>query len=66
MKFRISQWLDTSNFDVEELPVVYGIQANKDDGKGWRNVAADGVPMFFDTLEAAGEKMEDLKAKHDA
>jgi len=66
MKFRVSQWLDSSNLDVEEMPIVYGIQANKGNGNGWVHVAKDGEPLFFDTPEAAGEKLDELKARYAA
>lgn len=66
MKFRLSQWLDTSNKDAEEWPIMYGIQANKCDGKGWANVAEDGEPLLFNTPEAAGEKLKELRARYAA
>lgn len=66
MKYRVSRWLDTSNLDAEELPVVYGIQANQGDGKGWVHVAESGEALFFDTPEAAGEKINELKANYEA
>lgn len=63
MKFRVSQWLDTSRDDVEEYPILYGIQANKEDGSGWIHLAEDGEPMCFDTPGKAGEKIKELERR---
>lgn len=62
MKFRISQWGDFSNPDAEEIQTVYGIQANK--GDGWKHLAKDGEPLLFDSLEEAGNKLEELRAQY--
>ncbi len=56
MKFRVSQWLDTSDMDVNELPVVYGIQVNKVDGRGWHHLAiAGGEDELRKIMNSTGE-----------
>jgi len=59
MKFRISQWLDTSDDNIEEYPTLYGIQANN--GNGWQHCHMDGEPLIYSTLEEADKKIESLK-----
>jgi len=66
MKFRVSQWLDTNNLDVKESPIVYGIQVNRGDGSGWLHVAENGEQLFFQTPEAAVEKVDELEARYEA
>jgi len=64
MKFRVSQWVDTSNFDVEELPIRFGVQANK--GDGWRHVAENGEPLLFETAEDAARKISKLRERNES
>ena len=51
MKFRISQWLDTSDDNAEEYPTLYGVQANR--GNGWQHCRKDREPLIFKTEEEA-------------
>lgn len=64
MKFRISQWLDTSDMDVNELPVVYGIQVNKGDGLGWHHLAIDGEAAIYGTMQEADDKLKELRRQY--
>jgi len=59
MKYRISQWLDTSDDDAEEYPILYGIQANN--GRGWCHSYEDGEPLIFKTAKEAQSKIEALR-----
>lgn len=61
MKFRISQWLDTSDDEAEEYPIKYGVQAHQD-GQ-WKHCHEDGEPLIYDTPEEAGTKMAELKER---
>ena len=63
MKYRVSQWLDTSRMDLEELPIKYGIQGNKEEGKGWQHMAEDGKALIFDSSDEAAAKIKELQAK---
>ena len=60
-KLRVSQWIDTSRNDVEEFPILYGIQANKSDGRGWAHCYENGKALLFDTPEEAGEKIKQIR-----
>lgn len=51
MKYRVSQWLDTSNLKVESLPIRYGVQANVD-GE-WKHCHRDGEALIFKTTNEA-------------
>ena len=53
MKFRISQWLDTSNDDVTEYPILFGIQANN--GNGWAHCHSNGEPLIDAALVDMGK-----------
>lgn len=64
MKFRVSQWLDTSNKEAHEFPVVYGIQANN--GNGWQHAAENGQALMFDTAKAAALKIKELRKRYPA
>ncbi|BBL69704.1 hypothetical protein [Methylogaea oryzae] len=66
MKLRISQWLDTSDEDAENFPVVYGIQINNGDGKGWLHCHENEKPLWFDTPEAESAKIAEIRAAHNA
>lgn len=59
MKYRISEWLDTSDDNAEEYPTLYGVQANC--GDGWQHCHEDGEPLIFSTSEKAQAKILELK-----
>lgn len=59
MKFRISQWLDTSDDNAEEYPTLYGVQANK--GNGWQHCHNNGEPLIFKTIEETESKIAALR-----
>lgn len=61
-RYRISQWLDTSDENAESYPVVYGVQIYHS-GK-WRNCSEDGKPLFYSSAEGAQQKIKELKAEH--
>jgi hypothetical protein len=55
-KYRISSWLDTSNFNVPEIPRLYGIEARIAPRK-WVRCGRDGKLLVFKTAaEAEAEK----------
>jgi len=62
MKFRVSQWLDTSDDNARTYPTVYGIQCNN--GNGWQHVAEGGKALFFETAKAASEKITELEKRY--
>lgn len=62
MKFRVSEWLDTSDDNAKTYPTVYGIQCYI--GNGWKHLAAEGKILFFDTAKAASEKIADLQKRY--
>lgn len=55
--YRVSKWVDTSRFDVEEFPIRYGVEAKAKPG-GWRHCARDGKALIFDTPEEAEAEIE--------
>ena len=59
MKYRISQWLDTSDDNAEEYPILYGIQGNV--GNGWQHCHMNGEPLIYSTHEEAANKIKSLK-----
>ncbi|WP_353327603.1 hypothetical protein [Chitiniphilus shinanonensis] len=58
--FRVSQWLDTSDDEAEQFPIVYGIQRNV--GSRWVHCCEGSEPLFFETLDAASAKCDALNA----
>lgn len=62
MKFRVSEWLDTSDDNAKTYPTVYGIQCNI--GNGWQHVSEEGKVLFFDTAKSASEKIADLQTRY--
>ena len=64
MKFRITQWLDTSNMAADILPVLHGVQANN--GGGWAHCHEDGKPLIYKSLEEASAKMDELRERFKA
>jgi len=61
MKFRVSQWLDTSKLDAEEFPEKYGVQV-KVNGR-WIHVSNDDGILIFDSSNEAAAKKAELEQK---
>lgn len=56
VKYRVHAWLDTSKIAdaIEELPLLYGIQAKAVGSRHWHHIAEDNKPLLF--KEAAEAK----------
>ena len=61
IKFRMSQWMDTSDDNAKEYPMLYGVQANM--GNGWRHCHEDGEALIFDNMKEADKKIDELRLK---
>ena len=59
MKYRISQWLDTSDDNAEEYPTLYGVQGNN--GNGWQHCHSGGEPLIFKTSKEAKQKIDEIE-----
>ena len=60
MRFRVSQWLDTSDDNAKTYPIVYGIQIKI--GSKWQHVTENGEALIFKTAKEAGDKIEKIEA----
>jgi hypothetical protein len=64
-KYRVSQWLDTSEQAMEsEVGVVlYGIEQQSEPRGSWRHVGMSGKAMLFRERANASAKIDALKAQ---
>lgn len=60
MKYRVSQWLDTSDLNAKSVPIRYGVQA-KEDGV-WKHCHRDGDPLIFKTTNEAKACIAELES----
>lgn len=67
-KYRVSQWIDTSEESMRKprVTILYGVQTQRLRAGAWMNVAKDGEPMFFDTLDKAAAACRELSNAHQA
>lgn len=58
-KYRISQFLDTSDDTAESYPILYGVQVYHN-GK-WHNCCEGSTPLLYSEVEQAAAKIAELK-----
>ena len=59
MKFRKHDWLNTSTKEI-----IYSIQGNAGDGRGWISVKEDGRPLFFYDEVKRNNKLKELRKEY--
>ena len=64
-KFRVSQWIDTSEeaMNKPQAVFVYGIQTQREKGGRWMHCLDNAGPLFYATAKEGAEAIKEFAAQ---